>query len=153
MGWTDIENQENSTIVMNKVNFLGRTMQALIDLGTQRKVVFEDEDTLAELLPKLDATFIPTESYVMFCADINDNSLDAAFGKNNENRIMGIGKQLAMYAWHKGTTIYETFDELIVKQTLADIVADITTKNICLNNPYIRALIEDSPYAKSVFNI
>ena len=40
-------------------------------------------------------------SYMAFCANVNADSLDAAFGKGND--VNGIGRQLAMYSWFKGT--------------------------------------------------
>lgn len=40
-------------------------------------------------------------SYYAFCANANSDSIDCAFGKNNEDRIINLGLQLAMYSWFK----------------------------------------------------
>ena len=45
---------------------------------------------------------IDLSSYFAFCAGVNDNSIDCAFGKNNEDRILNLGLQLAMYSWFCG---------------------------------------------------
>ena len=68
---------------------------------------------------------IHTASYLIFCTSVVPNSLDAAFGKNNEDIIVGIGKQLAMYAWFKGVdAISHPFTTLITKRTLDDCLED-----------------------------
>ncbi len=44
-----------------------------------------------------------SSSYFAFIAAQNETTLDAAFGKNNEDLILDLGKQMAMYAWFMGT--------------------------------------------------
>ena len=61
------------------------------------------------------------ESYYAFCANVNSDSIDCAFGKNNEGRIRNLGLQLAMYAWFKGDSKTEyPFTELIKCNTILD---------------------------------
>lgn len=43
-------------------------------------------------------------SYLTFVTNANANAVNAAFGKNNEDRIHGIGAALAMYARYSGET-------------------------------------------------
>jgi len=60
-------------------------------------------------------------SYLAFCGNVNANMNDAAFGKNNEENMIGLGRQLAMYAWFKGDSkITYPFTNLITKNTLAE---------------------------------
>lgn len=61
-------------------------------------------------------------SYQAFCSNINTTSLDCAFGKNNEDIVSGIGLQLAMYAWFKGTSpVSEPFTTIKNIDRLSDI--------------------------------
>ena len=41
-------------------------------------------------------------SFLQFVAQANADCVDAAFGKGNEDQVLGIGRQLAMYAWFRG---------------------------------------------------
>jgi len=89
-------------------------------------------------------------SYQAFCANANADSLDAAFGKNNEDEIYRIGKQLAMYAWFKGTSVSILFTEILGIDRLNALYADETTFNLLMGNSYIAALIMASPYAREL---
>ena len=65
---------------------------------------------------------IDLSSYYAFCASVNSNSIDCAFGKNNEDRILNLGLQLAMYAWFCGDSKTEyPFTELCNCCKLTDI--------------------------------
>lgn len=87
-----------------------------------------------------------TASYMAFCANVNTESLDAAFGKNNEDRISGIGKQLAMYAWFKGDS-KETypFTNLIQCDTMQQCASNAFEE--IFTNDNVLSLIGSSPYA------
>lgn len=50
----------------------------------------------------LKRAIVDFSSYQAFCANVNVNSIDSALGKGNEDRIKGLGLQMAMYAWFKG---------------------------------------------------
>lgn len=94
------------------------------------------------------------ESYLAFCANVNTASLDAAFGKNNEDRISGIGRQLAMYAWFKGDSkITYPFTNLLSCDTLDDCFSNAYAfGEIILENNYIVGMLNTSPYAKTKFD-
>lgn len=85
-------------------------------------------------------------SYFQFIAAQNTDTLDAAFGKNNEDLVIDIGKQMAMYAWFKGAnkTGYP-FTNLINCSKLSDfnnmaymeIFKSVILVNIMKSSPYI----------------
>lgn len=90
-------------------------------------------------------------SYLSFCANVNSDALDAAFGKNNVDDMFAIGKQLAMYSWFKGDskssnpyTVTKTLD------SLSDIYSNPSSIVEVEKTGVIPALIELSPFAKSV---
>ena len=90
-------------------------------------------------------------SYLAFCGNVNTDILDSAFGKNNEDLITGIGRQLAMYSWFKGdskTTFPFTVSK--TKNTLSEILADTTATEEIAKNSYVVELLEASSYAKGV---
>lgn len=65
---------------------------------------------------------IDLSSYYAFCASVNSNSIDCAFGKNNEDKILNLGLQLAMYSWFCGDSKTEyPFTELCNCCKLTDI--------------------------------
>jgi len=89
-------------------------------------------------------------SYMAFCTNANMDSLDAAFGKNNENEIKGIGRQLAMYAWFKGDSkVSYPFTSLLSKNSLSEINLDVS---VLSNNFNIIDLIGASTYANLTIN-
>lgn len=149
MSWTDISNKQKGSNIRNKLNPSGRLAQAIRNLGAERKITFTDGDSVATLLTKLDDTFLQTSSYMAFCTNYNATTLNIAFGKNNEEKIMSIGKQLAMYAWFKGTSQSVLFTNLITKQTLEDILDDADAYGECASNSYICDLLIASDYALS----
>ena len=82
-----------------------------------------------------------------FIASQNSDTLDAAFGKNNEDLILDIGKQMAMYAWFKGVNKTEKpFTNLIGMSKLSDMTLDVFEEIV--ENAYTRNLVLSSPYAK-----
>lgn len=91
-------------------------------------------------------------SYMAFCTNANTNSLDAAFGKNNEDKVMGLGMQLAMYAWFKGTVkATSPFTNLIGCDTFANILQNGTALAEFLNDDNLYNLMVASPYALATF--
>lgn len=87
-------------------------------------------------------------SYMTFCTNYNTNSLDAAFGKNNEDKIFKIGEQLAMYAWFKGDSkVAYPFTNLIQCNTLTDCYTNANAEMIANSN--ITNLLKTSPFAVS----
>ena len=65
-------------------------------------------------------------SYLTFVGNVNADMVAAAFGKGNEDIIMGVGEALAMYGWFKGLdkTIYP-FTHLREMQTLNDMNIEV----------------------------
>ncbi len=94
---------------------------------------------------------IPLASYMAFCSNVNADSLDAAFGKGNEDKVVGLGKQLAMYAWYKGTSRSVAFTNLIKHATLSAVLDDENAVNEILLNEPLLSLIALSPFASSLF--
>ncbi|MEA4988619.1 MAG: hypothetical protein VB095_11205 [Anaerovorax sp.] len=92
-------------------------------------------------------------SYIAFCTNANRDSLDAAFGKNNEDKILMIGKQMAMYAWFMGDnkTVYP-FANTIQIGKLRDIINDATSFEEIRNNETLYQLILSSPWAKNILD-
>lgn len=91
-------------------------------------------------------------SYLAFCINANADGLDAAFGKGNEDRVTGIGRQLAMYAWFKGDNKLEyPFTNLVTCDTLQDILNNTNALNEVYINVNVLNIIGLSPYAGSLF--
>lgn len=94
-----------------------------------------------------------TDSYLAFCGAVNSNSLDSAFGKNNESKLTNIGNQLAMYAWFKGEdeSTYP-YTNLKQKKTLEDCLTDANSMAEIWASSNLWDLINTSPYALAEFN-
>lgn len=94
---------------------------------------------------------VPKESYMAFCANVNTNSLNAAFGQNNESFMSYLGMQLAMYSWWKGaSTATYPYTNLKACHTLAEVAQNQAAIDELYANANLRDLIELSPYACSV---
>lgn len=96
-------------------------------------------------------------NYLAFVRGASGDELDAAFGRNNEDLIQGLGTSFAMYAKFKdpGIDIDITFPNLIQCDTLDDIATG-TPNEICAlsemkNNNDIMSLIVKSRFAASKF--
>jgi len=89
-------------------------------------------------------------SYHAFCANVNVTSVECAFGKNNEDELIGLGKQLAMYAWFKGTDkTNHPFTNLINKSTFMDSINNQNALNELIEDSNIMNLVLSSSYAMS----
>lgn len=90
-------------------------------------------------------------SYMGFVTNTNTDSLDASFGKNNEDIIKGIGKALAMYAWFKGDSKEEyPFSEMQKADTLNEVLNSKKSLLEFLSSSNLTSLKEASPYANSI---
>lgn len=90
-------------------------------------------------------------SYHQFCANVNSDALDAAFGKNNEDVILGLGRQIAMYGWFLGSLKAAfPFTNLLTCSTLQNIVSNLQAKRELILHTGITKLIGSSPYARGV---
>lgn len=119
-------------------------------LSTQSEVLTgTDNDKLITPL-SLRQGMIDNSSYMLFCTSTNSDILDVAFGKNNEDEIINIGKQLAMYAWYKGAnkTSYP-FTNLSLVSKYADIFTDSDAYSELLSDRNILELINLSTFAQS----
>lgn len=88
-------------------------------------------------------------SYIAFCSNVNTNSLDAAFGKNNEDRMTAIGLQLAMYAWFKGDSkATYPFASLCQLNSLDEIALSDGAIDEILANSNLYTLVTSNDYAK-----
>ena len=90
-------------------------------------------------------------SYMAFCANVNSDSLDAAFGKNNVSNVRAIGHQLAMYSWFKGdSTSANPYTVTVSLNTLSSIYSNLDAILEVEKTDTIAALIDASPFAKSI---
>lgn len=90
-------------------------------------------------------------SYMAFCANVNSDALDAAFGKNNVSNVRAIGHQLALYSWFKGdSTSANPYTTTITLNTLSSIYSNLDAVLEVEKTGAITALIEASPFAKSI---
>lgn len=86
-------------------------------------------------------------SYMAFVANVNTDSLDCAFGKNNNKLITGLGRQLAMYSWFKGTVDKDKFLPIMCVDTLDELFGHENSLEIVAGDKYIGTLVRASPYA------
>ena len=88
-------------------------------------------------------------SYLAFVGNINTDMVNAAFGKNNEDSVKGVGCALAMYAKYQDATIVlnESFPNLIACQSLSEIRANTSAMNEYITNSHLRSFINGSEYA------
>lgn len=72
----------------------------------------------------LKRAIVDFSSYQAFCANVNADSINSAIGKNNEDLIHGMGLQLSMYAWYKGSskTVFP-FNVLKQQALIADVLS------------------------------
>lgn len=90
-------------------------------------------------------------SYMAFCANVNSDSLDAAFGKNNVSNIRAIGNQLALYSWFKGDSVTANpYTVTRTLNTLSQIYANPSAAAEVESTGTIAALIDLSPFAKPI---
>lgn len=90
-------------------------------------------------------------SYMAFCANVNSDSLDAAFGKNNVSNVRAIGHQLALYSWFKGDSpSANPYTVTVALNTLSSIYSNSDAVLEVEKTDTIAALIEASPFAKSI---
>ena len=91
--------------------------------------------------------------YMAFVGNVNADMVDAAFGKNNEDNIGGIGMALAMYAKYKDPTIDigTVFPNALMHDKLIDIINLREASIEVLSDANLATLIESSAYAMAEF--
>jgi hypothetical protein len=142
-------------------NTTGKTYWRCIGDG-----IWEADDTLSTAVATLfglvgsNATMrnamsmaVPNASYMIFCSSTNAVALDAAFGKNNTDRVGGVGLQMAMYSWFKGDSkTIHPFTNTQQQQKLTDILALPVAYNEVRANQNMIELISLSTYASDLAN-
>lgn len=92
-------------------------------------------------------------SYMAFVGNVNADMVDAAFGKGNEDIIMGVGEALAMYGWFKGMDKTEhPFTHLRKMQTLNDMNNEVY-KEIAENETLFFFIVNSDYAADKVFSV
>lgn len=74
---------------------------SLLAEGVDKNFCLDSGGTVSEALKRTPMW----SSYLAFVGNVNTDQLDAAFGRNNEDRISGVGQALAMYARYKNPSI------------------------------------------------
>ena len=98
----------------------------------------------------LKRAIVDFSSYQAFCANVNANSLDSAFGKNNEQYINGMGLNLAMYGWFKGEyKATSPYVDLKTKNSLDDIALSPQACTEIMGSENLLNLVQSSKYATS----
>ncbi len=86
--------------------------------------------------------------FPIFVAYKDRESLDAAFGKNNEDIVRGVGAGLAMWGWFKGIDkTAHPFTHLCKMSTLNDMNLDVYNEIISDDKFYLYSAIDSSDYA------
>jgi hypothetical protein len=144
---------------INKVGYeyhAGRFVPcAPFGMGTGNVAVYCDDCKTPRDSGKSVDDFYGMSSYLAFVASQDSDTIDAAFGKNNEDMVRGVGAGFAMYGWFKGLdkTAYP-FTHLRKMPTLNDMNLDIYNEIISDDNFYLYNLAIASPYAKNkVFDV
>lgn len=90
-----------------------------------------------------------TSSYLAFVGNVNTDTVDAAFGKNNEDSIKGVGCALAMYAKYQDATIVlaESFPNLIACQSLSEIRTNANAIKEYVANSHLESFVNGTDYA------
>lgn len=93
-----------------------------------------------------------TPSYLAFVTNASSTSVEAAFGKNNSERVAGIGLALAMYARYftPSLNINTTFSNLLKCETLNEICSNNAALIEACSNSHIVNLIGSNDYAKNM---
>lgn len=91
-------------------------------------------------------------SYMAFCANVNTESLDVAFGKGIDRYISNLGRQMALYSYFKGVSpIDKPYTLLNTKQRYSEILADDQLKKELIMDDILLRLIMSSKYAVTLF--
>lgn len=104
-------------------NMINNTVKEASD---QYEKATENYNRVINRFDDISNPFYGLSSYLTFVASQDSDTLDASFGKNNEDMIRGVGTGLAMYGWFKGLdkTVYP-FTNLCRLQTLNDMNMDV----------------------------
>jgi hypothetical protein len=122
--------------------------QSSPQLSKETAALYSTDEPISDVDKALQRALIDYSSYQAFCANVNANSLDAAFGKNNADRIRGIGIQLAMYAWFKGEDkVAYPYTEIKKIQKIEELNKTVPKYIEYTGSANIKNLVAASPYA------
>ena len=90
-------------------------------------------------------------SYLAFVENKSVDIVDAAFGKNTEDMISGVGMALAMYARYKDPSIdvYYDYPNLITCKSLVDVAQNEGAMTELYSNTHLVTLISPSAYVNN----
>lgn len=119
-------------------------LQTTTATHTQNIVKLQDKEEKSRT--RID-TLTPLHSYLSLVGNVNEDMVNAALGKNNEDNVVGVGKALAMYARYKDSSIVinDKFPNLVTSNTLNDvkeeaaveIINDATLNSLLYVNNYM----------------
>lgn len=124
MGFTKIELQPKSTLSAKLMNDMQDTL-------------IKNENNIDKL--------VPMSLYLTFVGNVNTDMVEAAFGKNNEDGIIGLGVALIMYSRYKCESL--EFKALFDCNTLSDILNSTDALAEVFNSAEITSLIKSNEYA------
>lgn len=156
-------------VLQNTINVGTVSKPVYEDVLLEKKVLYSEENLIiakeeayegkytieddAEI--KVDIhTSLTFPSYLALVGNINEDMVNAALGKNNEDNISGVGKALAMYARFvkPSVVIADEFPNLIASSTLNDVNEEAIVE--ILNNATLNSLASsnDYMYEKTLLN-
>lgn len=105
-----------------------------------------DKDEVKDVQEYAESTAV-LSSYLALVGNVNVDLTNAALGMNNEDKILGVGKALAMYAKFKDPNLATPSEALPAVYTY-DRLADFSTDAVqeVLDNSQLRALLESNKY-------
>lgn len=104
-------------------------------------------DSFDKLSSALGVAVVP---YLAFVTNANVDSINAAFGMNNEATVKCIGKALAMYAWFKGeSNSTYPYTELQKCNTLTEIFNNLKAFRELVSSVNLESLLQTSTYITS----
>jgi hypothetical protein len=151
-----IANGENGLSIRTKLN----NLKTSVDSKAEASALTTIANTLANKVNltsgKIAYSDLPADlmidSFYAFCNAVNADSLDAAFGKNNESLIMQLGQQLYMYVKNFKADA-TNYTEIQKWDTLAQILANNDSYLEIYYSTYLKDLIAASPYATSKWTV
>ena len=105
--------------------------------------------TLGELWNLAKAYFGGRAAYLAFVANVNDETVAAALGKNNEDEATCLGRAFVMYSKYKGETL--EFPNLLLDSTKADILSNRASLAELYGSEALVNMIFQNSYGKSAF--
>lgn len=149
----DIQEKIDGLVSYTKEETLSDENKARFGLGTA--AVPDDVFSLLLTPETITNRFTEAEAqsvYLSLVGNVNTDMVSAALGKNNEDRVKGVGLALAMYMKYKDSTvsIEENFPQLMLCNGLSDILDSLTAQHEIANNTTLWDYLLANAYAKGV---